>query len=177
MARVATAKKAYFSGVKSVEELKSKYHELVKIHHPDIGGDEEIMKAINAEFDKVFVKVKDIHLKFDGSTWEAKGERVDNQKAAEYRKIIMDMFPVILSLKGVVIEIVGCWIWITGDTKAYKDILKGCGFWFSGQKQAWYFNGSPKKSKRISYYKSYEQVRSHWGATEIKTEDVKTIKG
>lgn len=175
MAKTKTAKKAYFRGVKSVEELKKLYHELVKVHHPDIGGDENIMKAVNAEFDKVYDLVKDIHLKFDGTTWEAKGDKVETEKAQAYRAKIMELFPIILRLQDITIEIVGCWIWITGDTKSYKDILKGCGFWFSGQKKAWYFNGSPKKSKRISYYKSYNQVREHWGATEIKTEDQAVI--
>lgn len=41
----------YFNKVKSVEELKTMYKKLAKENHPDMGGDVEVMKAINNEFD------------------------------------------------------------------------------------------------------------------------------
>ncbi|MFR5556270.1 MAG: hypothetical protein ACLTKE_05090 [Coprococcus sp.] len=37
----------YFKNVKSFEELKKQYKELLKKHHPDNGGDVEAMKEIN----------------------------------------------------------------------------------------------------------------------------------
>ena len=37
----------YFNGVNTLDELKKEYRRLSKIHHPDCGGDEETMKAIN----------------------------------------------------------------------------------------------------------------------------------
>ena len=44
----------YFKNVSSLEDLKSKYRELLKKNHPDNGGDVEVMKMINVEFDALF---------------------------------------------------------------------------------------------------------------------------
>ena len=49
-------KKAYvwFAGIETRQELKARYKELVKTHHPDCGGNEADMKAINNEYRKSF---------------------------------------------------------------------------------------------------------------------------
>ncbi|MCI9976483.1 hypothetical protein JY742_10160 [Clostridioides difficile] len=44
----------YLKNIESLEGLKTKFKELAKIHHPDAGGDEEIMKEINNEYDYLF---------------------------------------------------------------------------------------------------------------------------
>ena len=44
----------YFKNVKSFEDLKEQFKALARKNHPDCGGDAEIMKAINAEYDTLF---------------------------------------------------------------------------------------------------------------------------
>ena len=44
----------YFQNVKSIQELRKRYRELLKEHHPDNGGNEDVMKEINAEYDRLF---------------------------------------------------------------------------------------------------------------------------
>ena len=44
----------WFAGVTTIEELRKRYRELLKQFHPDNGGGEETMKAINIEYDKLF---------------------------------------------------------------------------------------------------------------------------
>lgn len=51
----------YFKNVKSYEELKEQYRVLLKKNHPDAGGDVEIMKEINCEYDALFPIWKDRH--------------------------------------------------------------------------------------------------------------------
>lgn len=48
----------YFTNCKTLNELKAEYRRLVMIHHPDRGGDEEAMKAINNEYDELFPVLK-----------------------------------------------------------------------------------------------------------------------
>lgn len=49
----------FFKNVKSLESLKSTYKTLLKANHPDNGGDVEVMKEINAEYDALFKIWKD----------------------------------------------------------------------------------------------------------------------
>lgn len=44
----------YFKNVKSYDDLKAQYKSLLKVNHPDNGGDLEIMKEINVEYDALF---------------------------------------------------------------------------------------------------------------------------
>lgn len=44
----------YFKNVKSYEDLKNQYRDLLKANHPDNGGDVEVMKEINVQFDALF---------------------------------------------------------------------------------------------------------------------------
>ena len=44
----------YFKNVKNYDDLKSQYKSLLKENHPDNGGDLEIMKEINVEYDALF---------------------------------------------------------------------------------------------------------------------------
>jgi hypothetical protein len=40
----------YFAGLSTPEEIKRAYRDLARQHHPDLGGDLETMKAINAAY-------------------------------------------------------------------------------------------------------------------------------
>lgn len=44
----------YFTNCRTLDELKKEYRRLAMLNHPDRGGDEETMKAINNEYDAVF---------------------------------------------------------------------------------------------------------------------------
>lgn len=45
----------YFKKIKDFKDLKAQYKALLKVNHPDNGGDVEIMKEINVEFDALFI--------------------------------------------------------------------------------------------------------------------------
>lgn len=45
----------YFTNINSFADLKSQYRSLAMANHPDRGGSEEAMKAINAEYDRLYV--------------------------------------------------------------------------------------------------------------------------
>lgn len=61
----------YFKKVKSYSDLKSQFKTLLKANHPDNGGDAEVMKEINAEYDALF------------AIWKDKEEKETGKKVAE----------------------------------------------------------------------------------------------
>lgn len=48
----------YFANCTTLDELKKEYRRLAMANHPDRGGDEATMKAINAEYDEAFPAFK-----------------------------------------------------------------------------------------------------------------------
>lgn len=54
---------AYFKNANTLEELRKQYKELLKIHHPDNGGNVSDMQEINAEYDRLFKILKESHAK------------------------------------------------------------------------------------------------------------------
>lgn len=44
----------YFKNIHSLDELKEQFKELARKNHPDAGGDEDVMKQINQEYDTLF---------------------------------------------------------------------------------------------------------------------------
>ena len=56
--------------IRTLEELKKAYHQLCLKLHPDVGGSDEEMKILNAEYEQLFERVKNIHVNKDGETYE-----------------------------------------------------------------------------------------------------------
>lgn len=48
----------YFENIESLEDLKNTYKKLAREYHPDMGGDDEVMKQINNQYDDLFPKWK-----------------------------------------------------------------------------------------------------------------------
>ena len=50
--------KGYFTGCTTKEQLKKRHRELCKIYHPDKGGDIEVFKKMQAEYERLILKFK-----------------------------------------------------------------------------------------------------------------------
>lgn len=48
----------FFAKSKNLEELKKEYKKLAMMYHPDRGGNIEVMKEINIQYDNIFKKYK-----------------------------------------------------------------------------------------------------------------------
>lgn len=116
--------------IKTLEELKKAYHRLCLKLHPDVGGSDEEMKILNAEYEQLFERVKNIHVNKDGETYEKETQETPQ----EFQSLIAEL----LKLDGIEIEIIGCFVWITGDTKPHKERLKALGFCWHSKKHCWY---------------------------------------
>lgn len=144
----------YFKNIRTLEELKKEYKKLAMKNHPDAGGSEEVMKAINAEYDEVFKRVKNIHVNKDGQTYE----KENNETPDMFKEII----EALMRMQGVSIELIGCFIWVSGNTKEYKDELKKLDFKWHSKKACWY--KAPEDYRRFGKKQySMDEIRDMYG--------------
>lgn len=160
----------YILNVTTLEELKHTYKKLALIHHPDCGGDEEIMKVLNNEYEELFEQLKNKHTNKDGVYYEKETEETPK----EWQELIDKL----LSLKmiGVVIEVIGSFLWISGNTKPYKEQLGkgGLGMKWSPKKQAWY--QSPKNYRRYGKKDfNMNDIRQMYGSQQFKEKKIQQI--
>lgn len=155
--------KKLIENVETLEELKKVYKKLALKYHPDCGGDEEIMKALNNEYDELFEKLKNTHKNKEGEFYE----KETTEAPEEFREIIYKLLA--LKMEKVSIEVIGCFLWVSGNTKPYKDELgkNGLGLKWSRNKSAWYL--SPEGYKRFSKKStSLEDIREMYGSQQVK---------
>jgi curved DNA-binding protein CbpA len=155
-------KMKHFNNPTTLEELKKQYKTLVFKHHPDRGGDTEIMKQVNAEYETLFAKLKNVHKSASGETYTSKEENTETPE--QFREILEKL----IHLDGINIEICGSWLWITGNTYNNREALKSLKFKYSKNKNAWYYHeeGYRKHSKKSF---TLDQIRDLWGSESVHT--------
>lgn len=115
----------YFINVNTLEQLRRQYKELLKRFHPDNGGSEEIMKAVNVEYDKLFKVLKDRHesKSADGQeeTDKAKSAYNANMYDWENDKALREVLQKIINFSGICHRIDFHGLFLLGsDYKLYK---------------------------------------------------------
>lgn len=71
----------YFKAIKSYDDLKDQYKKLLKVNHPDNGGNVETMKKINVEYDALFTVWKN---RKEAETGEEIKETADSTRSQFY---------------------------------------------------------------------------------------------
>lgn len=157
----------YFSNVKTLEELRRQYKELLKKYHPDNpDGSTEATQSINAEYDELFKDIKDRH---DKEQTDGRRTAYDDMKySCEEDERLREVLQKIISFVGINIEIIGAWIWVDGNTYAYKKDLKDMGFKWANEKKKWYFHTEAFR-KRSHKKLSIDDIRNYYGSTEVYT--------
>lgn len=148
--------KEMFNKCETLEELKAVYKRLAMQHHPDRGGDVEIMKQVNALFDEYFETLKNVHRNKAGEKYT----KETKETPSEYKDIINEL----LKMRGVVIEIIGSFIWVSGDTKEHKDKLKSMGFKWHSKKVCWYKPPAGYKKHNNKKY-TMNDIRNMFGTS------------
>lgn len=148
----------YFTNCKTIEEAKKLYRRLAMENHPDRGGDLDTMKAINAEYDEIFNTFKAQH----NATAKTTGARPINETPEEFRQVIEK----IINIPGIIIELCGSWIWISGETRAFKDQIKAAGCFWANKKKMWYWR-APEDAVHSRRTKSMDEIRTKYGSERI----------
>ena len=148
----------YFNNPHTLEELKKQYRELAHKHHPDNGGSDEAMKAINNEYSALFPRLKDTHQTKDGTTYTTKEP---NTETAEQ---FIDLINVLMRMDGIIIEVIGCFVWVSGETKPHKQALKALRFRWHSKKLCWYLAPEDYKQRSRKDY-SMDEIRNMYGTS------------
>ena len=155
----------YFENVETLENLRREYHRLAFINHPDKGGDLKTMQLINDQYDKM----SKLLISSDASFSEGRKE-YEQQVSEELRERLNR----IIRLPGIIIELIGSWIWITGNTFSVRDTLKEEGYKFSHPKAAWYWHKGDY-FKKSGVLLSMEEMRDLWGQQKIESEPTEQL--
>lgn len=164
----------WFKDCKTQKEAKSLYHALCRKYHPDLGGDVATMQEINSEFERVFERLpKDSNNTKSTSDNEqtATGNEQTAQTAQKFMKIIQEL----VKCEGLTIEIVGSWIWLSGDVYKYLRKVKQMGFMYSTKHKKYYLNDGECSKRRSKY--SFEQICDKYGVETMQSQKINKLVG
>ena len=150
----------FFENVTTLTELRKEYRRLAFIYHPDKGGDTVLMQILNDRYERLSEKFIKENVDF------SEGRKEYEMQVSEEIRQMLDR---IMFLKGVDIEVIGGWIWITGNTFAIRTTLKSLGFMFSHPKTAWYWHKGEYRKKN-GKIQSMDEMRDFWGSQKIETQ-------
>ena len=142
----------YFNHCKDLNELKTEFKKLAKKFHPDRGGDTATMQEINAQYAEALRVIS------NGMQFEAEEVKI----AEDFQKIINEL----INLEGLIIDLVGNWIWVYGSTVEHKNTIKSLGLWWAKNKKKWYYRPANFKSSNRKP-KSYEQITQKYGRKTV----------
>jgi len=144
--------------------LKQAYMKACSKYHPDKNAAGlEMMKAVNVAY--AFLKT----LTDADETTETEGTGID------FGEAMNNAINAVLDLNGVLIEICGNWIWLSGDTRTHKDAIKAAGFYWASKKMMWYFRPADYKSSSRGGY-SIDDIREKFGSDTVKPSANKKAK-
>jgi hypothetical protein len=151
----------YFKECKTLEDVKKVFRTLAKMYHPDMKtGDTEMFKAINNEYEEAFEYFK--------NDYNNKAEN-KNKQNKETPEEFRDIINVLIRLEGLEIEICGTWLWLSGNTYKYRDIIKNLKFKWSNSKKEWYFYNGIDEMLKIRGSKTMEEIRKKYGSEVYKS--------
>ena len=151
----------YFAGCYNEAELKTRYRDLCKLHHPDLGGELATMQEINAAYECAL----------RGEFRKTMSDD-DAEDAVEMSVAVAAKVAEIVGLEGLVLEIVGKWLWVSGNTFNHRAALKQAGLFFASKKLAWYWH-TPEDSVARGGKKSLEEIRAKYGAKTVNGGNMK----
>jgi len=141
------------------EEIKTAYRNACAKYHPDRNpAGLEMMKAVNVAYQFL------TEISYNGSD-----RPIDEEVNANFGDMLNDAINAVMGLSGVEIEICGAWVWLTGNTKEYKEAIKAAGFWWAKKKAAWYFRPPDYKSKNKGDW-DLDKIRDKYGSVNVNNQ-------
>lgn len=139
-----------FKGIEGINEAKKIYKQLAKKLHPDVGGSDELFKMLNSIYTNIL----------ENGIYFSNEFKFD----LEIEKIISQ----ILHYENILIEVVGSWVWVSGDTREIKEKLKELNFKWASKKKLWFYG---EMKGRNPNEKSMEDIKSKYGCETVRTRE------
>ena len=125
--------------INDLDDLKQEYRKLANKYHPDKGGTTAQFQELQNEYEKLRNKI------LSGSSLS---------EAEKENEIVIDealraAINAIITLEGINIELIGKWIWVSGNTFPVYPQIKAAGFEFIKKKNVpyWIYKGVESKSR------------------------------
>lgn len=151
----------YFQSCHTINEVKAAYRTLAMQYHPDRNSEDTtpIMQQINREYAFAIAKAAkgDTNL----STEDVEAEILN---AEEYRKAV----DAVINVPGLVIELCGGWLWVSGNTYPVRNSLKEAGFHWASKKAMWYFRTVEYATKSRKSH-DMQEIRTKYGSQKINS--------
>jgi hypothetical protein len=149
-----------------IDELKKQYRNLALKYHPDSGGTHEQFIQLKNEYDALFKKL------LNGSKLN------EEQKANEIKidEALQAALDAIITLPNINIEIIGKWIWVSGETYPLRTALKSAGFFFikKGNVPYWIYKGAESAGRGKM---EMDEIRAKHGSKEVMKKPQHKITG
>ena len=165
----------WFKGCTTAEAVKKMYRDLCKAYHPDLhpgAENEEKMKQINAEYDVAWARYKNVHgtagTSEGNSTASAESGAESRREADEAPEEFKAVINSIIGCDGIEIDLVGSWVWVTGNTYPHRETIKSAGFKWANKKHAWYWHPAEEGARRHSKM-SLDQIKERYGCESFAT--------
>lgn len=151
--------KRYFDHIGTMAELKKEYRRLAMILHPDHGGNHEEFVQMGNQYDEAVKRIERF-----GETKQDR-EQAAQEVPEDFRRVV----DIALSCDGVIVDLVGSWIWVSGNTFTHKDKLRSAGYQWSSKHKKWYYSGDTDTKKHRGTKMTYQQVCDLYGKQRIGT--------
>lgn len=151
-------------GLTDIDSLKKSYFKLAKVYHPDAGGTKEQFQRLQKEYEGLFKTI------MSGSNLSAN----DIANEIELDENLRQAVDAIIGIPSLNVELIGKWIWVSGNTYPIRNELKNAGFMFAPVKKMWYYKGIESAGRGKL---TIDQIRKKYGTQAIQKEGMKKIQG
>lgn len=152
--------------INSLDDLKKQYFKLAKKYHPDAGGTTSQFQQLQKQYDELMKKI------LRGSSLSSEEQKNEEILDVEIRNVIDQL----ITLEGINIEVIGKWLWISGNTYPVRTALKQAGLIFvkkQGQPY-WVYKGVESKSRGKM---EMDEIRKKYGTHKVDLKAPKQVRG
>jgi len=150
----------------TLEALKQAYRAAARKYHPDVNPHgEELMKLVNAAYDLLVSSLGE---------WAIHENAAEGPSEMSLDEEMSGILSKIGHLPGLLFEICGTWLWVTGNTYLHRQALKDAGLFFAPKKKAWFWRPPESKTSSRGQW-DLDKIRNVHGSRTIKTQSLQGL--